>query len=428
MGPVQRHANEFQPDALDLHVWPGSGNFELYEDDGESTNYLAGEVAKTLWTCSGTTNSVQISVGARVGTYVPGPRAYYVIRHDVDPVEAVWVNGVSLPRYAHRDVIPFDGWCYRYDRRMLVIRVWDTGQALEISAEVQSALDSDADGMPDWWELAYFNNPTSSPPGGDPDVDGRVHLDEFREGGHPLIADVYASTGGNTNMAVAGTFNFWNQAAANMMLVGDDVWAAVLDMTDPSIQFKFVANNAWANGNWGDNTQSTTSVPLTDLADSAGWDIEASGLAMMPYTFTFNEATLAYSLVDAWSVDSDGDGAVDGWEVYHGLNPLSLADGALDADLDHVANQDEFLAATGPVTRDQYPKVLVPGWPQTAEIRIEWDAVPGRLYDVLVSTNLALPVWDPLLPYTNLSGNGILSVVDTNSASPAYYRIGIRRP
>ena len=54
--------------------------------------------------------------------------------------------------------------------------------------------------------------------------------------------------------------------------------------------------------------------------------------------------------------------------------------------------------------------------------------MPGRLYDVLVSTNLELQAWDPLLPYTNLSGNGILSVVDTNSASPVYYRIGIRRP
>jgi hypothetical protein len=59
-------------------------------------------------------------------------------------------------------------------------------------AEAPSPVDSDADGLPDWWELAYGMSPTSGQGDdgalGDPDADGMTNLSEFQAGTHPDTA------------------------------------------------------------------------------------------------------------------------------------------------------------------------------------------------------------------------------------------------
>ena len=50
--------------------------------------------------------------------------------------------------------------------------------------------DTDADGMPDWWESLYDLDPTdASDAGVDPDGDWLLNLDEFMAGTNPLVAD-----------------------------------------------------------------------------------------------------------------------------------------------------------------------------------------------------------------------------------------------
>jgi len=49
--------------------------------------------------------------------------------------------------------------------------------------------DSDGDGLPDSWEMAYFGTLAASPHG-DPDGDGRSNLDEYRNGTNPLVPDI----------------------------------------------------------------------------------------------------------------------------------------------------------------------------------------------------------------------------------------------
>jgi len=40
-------------------------------------------------------------------------------------------------------------------------------------------VDTDGNGLPDWWEAAWFGQPTGTDPAADPDQDGASNLQEF---------------------------------------------------------------------------------------------------------------------------------------------------------------------------------------------------------------------------------------------------------
>jgi len=50
-------------------------------------------------------------------------------------------------------------------------------------------VDTDADGLPDWWELEYFGSPTGAAPGGDEEPDDLTNLDEYELYGTDPVSD-----------------------------------------------------------------------------------------------------------------------------------------------------------------------------------------------------------------------------------------------
>jgi hypothetical protein len=87
--------------------------------------------------------------------------------------------------------------------------------------------------------------------------------------------------------------------------------------------------------------------------------------------------------------DGDGDGLPDRWEVDNGLNPRSTegddgADG--DPDLDGFANRREYLAGTAPRNGDSRLRTQLQRLPGGVW-SLTWPSVPGRVYQVEVSTN-----------------------------------------
>jgi hypothetical protein len=65
----------------------------------------------------------------------------------------------------------------------------DGGQTCQDYTIAVTFLDSDADGLPDSWEVSNFGNITSQDGTGDPDGDGSTNLDEFQDVTDPLTFD-----------------------------------------------------------------------------------------------------------------------------------------------------------------------------------------------------------------------------------------------
>jgi len=57
MGPVMQYADERPLDPLTLRIWPGTGEWTLYEDDGHTFEYRTGLGNNDLpCTCGWTTS------------------------------------------------------------------------------------------------------------------------------------------------------------------------------------------------------------------------------------------------------------------------------------------------------------------------------------------------------------------------------------
>lgn len=430
--PAMKYTGEFQPTNLDLHVWPGGTNsLALYEDDGLTTNYLAGAWAQTVLTEGTRPDGMSVGLGARAGSYNPGARSFTLIAHAAPRTTNVTWNGTALPRYGQRNELPAvaQGWCYDTAAGQVIAKVPDTGAAATLNLAYDVA-DSDGDGMPDWWELAHGLNPLLNDATGNPDADGRNNLQEFQAGSDPQLADVFASA--YTNLSVAANFNYWNEAARNMRLTSNYFWCAVVELSGyASVQFKFVANDSWTNVNWGETNQVSFTLPLAGTAEIAGGDISVTTPTSCVCSFWFNEQTRAYGMALAENTDSDRDGLTDRQEWSNGLAPLQRADGAQDEDGDGMNNREEDIAGTSLVNPSSYFAVASEtGGDALPGFTLYWTGVSGRRYTVFYKTNLTADLrWVPVPGLSDLTGVGPLSATDTDTA-PArrYYRMGVTAP
>lgn len=69
---------------------------------------------------------------------------------------------------------------------------------LELRATANQNLDSNGDGLPDWWETLHFGDATAADPTADPDGDGLNNWQEFIFGTNPNVPSIYAVNLGQT--------------------------------------------------------------------------------------------------------------------------------------------------------------------------------------------------------------------------------------
>ena len=192
------------------------------------------------------------------------------------------------------------------------------------------ALDTDGDGLADWWETLYGLSVTAPNALADSDDDGLSNLEEFNGGWNPIVADDATTTiGVSPNFLADLGASPWGQSTDTDDDGMPDWWEDRygLDRLTPD-----------ANGNPDGDSRTNLEEYL------AGYRPDIDDL--------WGEVWLLSQLFDlntgALHIDTDGDGMADAWELVYGLNP-NLDDASLDPDADGWSNLEEYNAGTNPL-------------------------------------------------------------------------------
>lgn len=200
--------------------WPGSGTA-----GGPPTNRAIGSIYFVMnppgfYTCVGSSNFVEWvqdgdrildrSTGmvydwnAAITNLVPiadamtrGGKLYIYLRHDGISMRSDGVTATGWQRWGYlptsEDLTDAMGWTYQW-RRAAQKSGGVTYVNLGVGGIDIRFLDTDGDGLPDWWEIAYGLDP-KDPTGdngadGNPDNDGYTNMEEFLNGTDPMVPDI----------------------------------------------------------------------------------------------------------------------------------------------------------------------------------------------------------------------------------------------
>ena len=164
----------------------------------------------------------------------------------------------------------------------------------------------------------------------------------------------------------------WQQTFGDAL---EDVAQAVIKTTDGGYALVGCTNSSGATGPYGSNYAEAWLVK-TDVRGNMEWaqafggskdDKAYSIIETSDGSFVFAGTTASYGLggSDAWlvklSLDTDGDGLPDSYEVEHRLDPLSEANSREDPDQDGLTTLDEYRQCTNPKVADSDGDGLLDG-------------------------------------------------------------------
>ena len=178
--------------------------------------------------------------------------------------------------------------------------------------------DDDNDGLPNWWEYHYFGTNTSEAYASNDysDEDGVLNLDEYLNGTYPTISDT-DNDGLTDYQEIYGypTCPFRADTDGDMLLDGQEVYTYGTSPTNP--------------------------------------DHDGDGLRDGAEIYYYGTDPLV-----ANSLDLDGDGIQNAYEVSKGLNPADASNADTDCDDDGYTALEEYLAGTDPTLASEHPPTV----------------------------------------------------------------------
>lgn len=261
--------------------------------------------------------------------------------------------------------------------------------------DVSPDVDSDADGIPDWWEGTFGLNLRRADATLDGDQDGLSALQEYLNRTSPLLADSDGdSLSDGSEVLIHGSDPLLSDTDLDGLSDSEEVSLG----TDPRLvdtdgdglndvdEVRIYLTNPLLADSDDDGMEDAYELlnGLDPFFDDASLDADSDGLT------NFEEARLNtdpnsgdtdgdflsdFAEVDVYgtdplSNDSDTDLIADAWEVFFGLDPLDDLDANADPDSDGFTNLEEFEFSSSPLDEMSVPQPVVwSAWQGGAEHR-----------------------------------------------------------
>ncbi len=205
--------------------------------------------------------------------------------------------------------------------------------------------DNDVDGLPDWWEIAFFGSTTNTTGSADPDGDEYTNQEECEANTDPTNSLSHPWN-------ISGTITYTGTQTGMIYVVASTsetewAWANACVNTNPgtyTITHLPPGSNYWVRA-WRDSNGDG----LPTFWEALGYD------PCYPVVLDTNLASHDFSLFDP---DTDGDGLPDWWEILYGFDPTrggadeavawwKLDEGAGTNILDSTANANTGVLKNG---------------------------------------------------------------------------------
>lgn len=122
--------------------------------------------------------------------------------------------------------------------------------------------------------------------------------------------------------------------------------------------------------------------------------------------------------------DTNSNAIADSWEAYYFGSSATNITQTTDADQDGMTDYEEFIAGTNPTNADSKLIFTAENVQANNSVKIQWAAIPGRVYQVQSSTNVIN--WVPLSDWLRASSSP-MSYTVTNAGSGSHlYRVQVR--
>jgi len=123
-------------------------------------------------------------------------------------------------------------------------------------------------------------------------------------------------------------------------------------------------------------------------------------------------------------IDANHNGISDSWERYYFGSAIASRTQLTDTDEDGMSDYAEFIAGTNPTNAASKLVFLSATLQTNQQIQLEWAAIPGRLYQVQASTNLA--TWATVRDWLQASGSPMSHTTTNANQNSHFYRVQVR--